>query len=246
VLLARVRRERLPLELSWLLQYDGLREAAEASGAVWTGPATKRGLYRTWLAGIREFKETHSSEGGGVQALISGLNRIDRTRAVLAKAQPCPLPAEFAGLAPERVRDLQQTPQWLMLRPPYAAAIRDSKASDGVAVTMPGTHVQWAIQPPMPADLSGKWEVFAAVRVRPYAAAAKSAGAFTWGLYDYGASRMEASATASVGESEGDEYRLLSLGVHPINGRMRVWFAPMANDTVRQIAVDRVILVRRD
>ena len=124
--------------------------------------------------------------------------------------------------------------------------VSDAKASDGFAASMPSTHTDWAIQadlPSMPTNpgYSGKWRVYASVRVVKQGAGQGTA--FAAGVYDM-VTKKNAVAVYPKLRDCGDEYKFHLVG-SVIPGSKYIYIAPTKNpENVKEILVDRIMLVR--
>ena len=234
--LTRVRRERIPLQLSWLLRYDDVRYEAEVRGVPFAGPQDKGALYSAFDARLREF--------GGIDGLDAETAFLsERLRTVLIRRAESRPPAELAEVPPGRLREIQDSVTWLILRPPYADIVPDELASDGVAAVMPGTHAQWAVQEHVLSAKDGTWTVYAEVRVAAKADADPASAAFDWGIYDATSRAAVTSGHVTVADTRADRYRLYALGTHELRPDMYIWFAPCNNPQVEGIYIDRIVLV---
>jgi len=121
----------------------------------------------------------------------------------------------------------------------------DPQASDGVAVFMPSNHHQWAFQAladKLPARArSGKWQIYALIRVEP-ASAQPSGAAFSAGVWDSqrGADLGSFVVTADQAAATYKPYHIATVEMGP--GRY-VWIAPTSNTSLKGIWVDRLWFV---
>ena len=115
----------------------------------------------------------------------------------------------------------------------------DTAASDGQAIAMPCTHTEWFVQcwhiPP------GRFEVYLSARCDLKPGAMATGNAMSFGNYPAGPSaKVPATALA------GADYKLIPLGVSELNKAMYLYAAPVINDQVERIWIDRLILLRPD
>ena len=115
----------------------------------------------------------------------------------------------------------------------------DTAASDGQAIAMPCTHTEWFVQcwhiPP------GRFEVYLTARCDLKPGAMATGNAMSFGNYPAGPSaKVPATALA------GTDYKLIPLGVSELNKAMYLYAAPVINDQVERIWIDRLILLRPD
>ncbi|MBR6471551.1 MAG: DUF4838 domain-containing protein [Victivallales bacterium] len=115
----------------------------------------------------------------------------------------------------------------------------DAAASDGQAIMMPNTHREWFVQcwhiPP------GRFEVYLTARCDLKPGAQPKGGAMSFGNYPAGPKRE-----VPVAELTGSEYKLIPLGISELNKAQYLYAAPVINDQVERIWIDRLILVRPD
>ncbi|MBQ4481154.1 MAG: DUF4838 domain-containing protein [Victivallales bacterium] len=115
----------------------------------------------------------------------------------------------------------------------------DTAASDGQAIAMPCTHTEWFVQcwhiPP------GRFEVYLTARCDLKPGARPAGDAMSFGNYPAGPSaKVPATALA------GPDYKLIPLGVSELNKAQYLYAAPVINEQVERIWIDRLILVRPD
>ena len=237
--IARVRRERLPLDHVWLRQYRPLRLEARRTGQPFRGPDDPQ-------AALREFVELARAHNVG--EIRQGHRFPDDFGAdFLAAAPPAPPPAECADLPEEDWIDLQEADYIPRSKPGLFAIVDDPGAANGRARRMPCTHTVWACHS-YPLGSYGvaadsRWRVRFRVRCD---AGSDEGAAMTLGVYDDANRKGVASRTVAVREIRGGEYRTIDLGVHSLSGAMYVWAAPVVRDPgeVQAVYVDRVYLVR--
>ncbi|MCC6729124.1 MAG: DUF4838 domain-containing protein [Chthonomonadales bacterium] len=252
----RVRQGRLPVWYTWLVRWSPLRRECLKAGAEWPVPSSRKALASTWLEvatgpGPEGWAPmTRVNEGGLTpQALVAGFAEDPPEPVVaalperLAKAAP---PAGVPGAGARGCVDAQDDLARLWNEGDDSELRGDPAASDGLAIWMPGSHHEWAAQFPassMPAAArSGRWRVYAVVRVDRAPDAPDSAPAFTAGVYDAEANAGRAQISATV-EQAGGGYRAYDLGAVEMTPGCYVWLAPPANPAVRAVWVDRVYLV---
>jgi len=252
----RVRQGRLPVWYAWLVRWPQLRRECLASGAEWPVPTSRRALADRWLAvatgpGPKGWAPmTHISEGGVTpQAFVARFAQDEpdpEPRSELPKRSARPLlPADVPGAGRGCV-DLQDDLARLYEEGVYAEVRADPKASDGLAAWMPGTHHEWAVQFPFSKAperaRSGRWKVYASVRIDRGESPNPGAGAFTAGIYDAGSGEGKGQVAVTVGEAT-DSYRSYLLGTVTSRAEMYVWVAPVPGSGVKAVWVDRVYLV---
>jgi hypothetical protein len=251
-LLWRVRQGRLPIRYVALSRWNGLRAEAARKGVPWTLPESRKAVADAW---IREAKGTGPKGWEPISQISeAGLKperwierfAVDPTPVHLpGRVAKRPLPADITVPSGAEVLDIQDDEAKLYGEGDLAELRPDSAASDGIACFMPGTHHEWAFQLPaskMPKEaVTGKWKVYAVVRVEPGQDA--NAPAFTAGLYDTGTSRIWDRIEVKAAEA-GAGYRTYLLGTTELSPQSYLWLAPSGNSAVKGVWVDRVILVR--
>jgi hypothetical protein len=134
-----------------------------------------------------------------------------------------------------------------LYKPGECAEIRpDPAASDRRAAWMPGHHQEWAFRisgKTLPAKAqTGKWKVYAIVRVEKEPGAAADGIAFGAGVYDNAARSYPADFKARLGDTS-ETYRSYLVGTVETSPDCDIWVAPAGNQAVKAIYVDRVYLV---
>lgn len=124
--------------------------------------------------------------------------------------------------------------------------VLDEKASDGYAAMMTSTHSDWVIQVYLPAmppkhGTSGNWKVYAAVKVIKKGV---NGTGFASGVYDINEKKNVAAFDLNLSTLENENYNFYLIGT-VMPGAKYIWIAPTRNpDNVKQILVDRIMLVR--
>ena len=121
----------------------------------------------------------------------------------------------------------------------------DPNASDGKAARMPGTHTQWAIQLPIAKDQMptgpGPWRCYILARVD---ANAKSGGAFQYGYLSEPSHSLVTQGVAPIEQFAGSDYVPLGITINDLSPGSYFWVAPMGNNDVKSIYVDRIFFIR--
>ena len=252
-LLWRVRQGHLPVRYVFLARWPQLRRDCLRSGATWPLPASRKVVADAWLADATGpgpagwTPMTHLSEGGLTPRAFVARFAVD-------PPDPTPLPARrassdrpagIAGANAATCVDVQDDKATLYREGELAEIAADPTASDGLAARMPGSHHEWAVQSPL-AKLpervrSGKWRVYAIVRVEKVGGAG-SGTAFTAGVYDTAASASRGEIEQPLTSTE-DGYLPYLLGTVSTNHDQYVWVAPAANPGVKAVWVDRIYFV---
>jgi len=134
-----------------------------------------------------------------------------------------------------------------------ANIVGDSAASNGVAVQMPGNHVEWATAWDVTDEvldlesISGKTEDEVRYHVYVYVradATAKEGDALTLGLYDSESKAGLVQKTVSIEEIAGSEYHKIDLGAWPLKKSVSLWVAPVNHpDDVQAVYTDRILVI---
>lgn len=239
VLLQRVRRERLSLDIMTLYRYRILQRAAAASGEKFLGPQNPQAAMQAFIIAAQKFGVRRWEQRQSFASRIPQLESMF--------APPVPLP-DFAQKYPAAdVIDLQQGNFWLNRPGTLSDFIEDANASDGKAASIIGDTTAWAIQAQLNQFLDSantNWHAYALARVDTTANADQKSIALRSGIYDVTNRKAIGESTFEVAQVAGDKYQKIDLETHPLNGGMYIWFAPAKNSGVTKIYVDRIILVR--
>ena len=73
VLLERVRRDRMPLDLMWLQRYAELKQAAETQGVAFVGPADTHAAAQDFVGRLKQWEAKGFGCGQGIDILIKQL-----------------------------------------------------------------------------------------------------------------------------------------------------------------------------
>jgi hypothetical protein len=235
----RVRRERLSLDLAWINLYKPLRRSA-GNNDEFLGPPDP-------LKAVDEFAATAQRFG----VIFYGENvpfteEVPRLRAMFAPGVELP---EFARKFPVTdVIDLQQGDFGLSQRGHLTEIENDAAASDGKVAWLVGDTNQWGIQASLGKILDGsganKWHVYVVARVKVKPGLKAEETGFINGIYDEANRRDVVQRAIPLAEVAGDEYQVVDLGSHALNGGMYLWFAPAGNVAVERIYIDRILLIR--
>ena len=241
MLTERIRRERLPLDHVWLNRYDALRREAKRLGIEFLGPADPVVACREWIEANNRFGNRFYGEQRPFDQYAENLARRFRP--------PGPVPDICRNLPKDDWIDIQDNHFRLSNPGVWASWVDDENASDRVAARMPGGHLQWAVQYPLPDDLAadlsdkGPWRLYAYVRCDTER---ETGRAMQIGLYDTANRKSIASRNTTIEELAGNEYRPIDLGVHELGPTMYLWVAPCQNpEEVQAVYVDRIVLVRQ-
>ncbi len=235
-LLARVRRERLPLDYLWATRHRQLVKAAKAAGGELPGPEKIGDAVALLGDDTVASKSLYRAEGQPAASWLEGLLQQ-------YQAAPAGPPASLGNLPAGSYEDLQEPDFRLFGVGDWVTIVDDAAASNGKAARMTTHHTQWAVQTQLDTIDPGRYRVYAAVRAAATDAQAK---AVTVGVYDTAKSAGVLSRDVPAAEIAGAEYKLLDLGVVEATPSCYVWFAPNANpQQVQGVWVDRVFLVKQ-
>lgn len=116
---------------------------------------------------------------------------------------------------------------------------KDPAASVGEAARMPNTHNEWHIQGfGFPA---GTFELYAELRCD---SGAPAGNAIRVGTYDW-SRRREFHRDIPAAEISGENYRAVRIGTVTLNDDICIFIAPVVNPAVRNVWIDRIILIPR-
>jgi hypothetical protein len=156
-------------------------------------------------------------------------------------APPGDLPREILRDAVDLQDDLASLAkpgEWAEIRPDFGA-------SDRRAVWMPGNHSEWAFRisgKQLPASPTGKWKVYAVVRIEKANSAKPESPAFGAGVYDNAAKNYPAEKKFSVRETT-EGYRSYLIGEVAPSAERDIFVNPLSNPGVSSVWVDRIYLV---
>ncbi|MEN6405830.1 MAG: DUF4838 domain-containing protein [Thermoguttaceae bacterium] len=236
VISARVRRERLPLDHTWLTRYNSLKRSSKLQGTAFLGPKDP-------VAACEEFITL--AEKLNVGRYREGKPFAERAESLRRRFGPAaPAPKLCSKLPENDWVDLQDN-EFRLHKPGVCAKIVDDpKASDGKAARMPGDHRQWAVSFVISDDsaTSGPWHCYVVARSE---AKVKNGPALEIGIYDPKTRKKVGYRRLSVGESAGADYRVFDLGSHVLNDQMYFWVAPPKRPgEVDAVYIDRIFLIR--
>lgn len=236
VLSARVRRERLPLDLVWLQRHATTARSWKAASAIampWASdPKT---AVEEFIALATRLNVGQYAEGRPFAPYADGLRRLFR--------DPGPPPDACKDLPRDRWIDYQDNLFTLYRLGSWVTTVNDAAASDGIAARMPGTHPQWATQLPFAADLAegNPWRVYIVMRCET---TAPDGAAAEVGIYDNKTRSGLAHKRLTVADCAGSQYRAIELGPVALDGEVYAWVAPPNRPEITAIYVDRIFVVR--
>lgn len=253
-LLARVRLSHLPVRYAMLSRWVALRRECWEQNGVWPVAGSRRVIaeeFREVCAGVpgKDWTRVHvlREHGLNVDDFLK-LFADDPPEAKLQMppkrlsnpAPPSDLPRELLHEAvdlQDNIAALAKPGEWAEIRP-------DARASDRRAVWLPGNHSEWAFRisaKQIPASPTGKWDVFAIVRVEAAADATPESLAWGAGVYDNSARSYPADRKFRVNECSPN-YRSLRIGTFTPAAARDIFISPLNNPAVKAVWVDRVWL----
>lgn len=255
-LLWRVRQGHLPVLYAFLTRWSPLRRDCLRAGGAWPLPASRKAVADAWLATATGAEGappgwtpmTRINEGGVTPQAFVARFAVDPSdpQALPARNAAPPVPADIPGADRKTAVDVQDDAARLYRDGELAEVRADPKASDGLAIWMPGDHHEWATQFPFSAlperVRTGRWRVYALVRVDRAPGAPDATPAFTAGIYD-SARHVGMSDIRVPVASAGDGYSAYLLGTVNTSPDLYVWIAPTAAPGVRAVWVDRLYFV---
>jgi len=258
LLLARVRRDRLPFDQAWIQNWARLKREAERKDFEFLGPNDINAACDEYLKTVTEFTGpdyiAECAAGGaencikriGIEPGVTGREQLDRYNQDSAA-----LPDELRGLSEDQYHIFQMDKKLLYNG---AEMVDDPAATDGKAVCLAGN---WSmVQLNVKAHFTGRWRVYARVRceVKGGPQAGKAAGgylssqqAFQIGildnfLYPFG-EYVLADKRPTLDQVEDGAYYTYDVGVHDLNTGMQVWVTIADAKGVKAAYVDQVFLL---
>ncbi len=252
VLLKRVQKAKIPIDLVWIMSYETLRQIAKLEGKPFTGPPDPKEACDQFFAmcdsfGVNNYQEPQSPNE--YQAFKEGF--ISRYANVAIG------PPAFCESLPEGTWLSAEEFQMNMRRPgEHSMLVDDPAAGNKRAMRMPSNHNNKAtayyfdktielLKPVKPGSKTPKFHLYAAVRAD---AKATEGGGLNVGLFDEFLGKPIMSAEIPVSEIAGSEYKWIDLGILDLNTNRNFWFAPPNRpaDEVEAVYIDRVVVVREE
>jgi hypothetical protein len=258
----RVRQGHLPVQYVWIARWTALQREARQAGVAWPLPKSRKVYAANWLATATGpgpagwTPMTHLTEGGQTpQSWVASLGPDPLPPGPpLQRLANAPIPTDIPGL--RGGIDVQDDRATLAEEGTWAEVRADTTASDGAAVWMPCNHTEWAFQIPVAklpqAAQTGKWAIYASIRVEPKTGAsipAHSPAPFTAGVWDTDArtSRAETRFPPIPGDAgsigQYHSYHSYRIGTLDFKAGQYIWVAPVVSPDFAAVWVDRVYLV---
>ena len=235
----RLRRERLPLEHVWLKGYYKFKRHAEKNGQPFAGPPDPEEACRNFFDLCEKYQVTAHRECTQSRPFADYKDDM-----FCRFGKPAPLPEEFANLGSDRLMDVQEyyfniMTTWCRV---WASNVDDPAASNGRAVSIPGTHGEKAVRIPIPIDeplfennnADTKYKIVAYVRCD---ATVRSGLAMTCGINNL-------QKEIAVSEVAGSAYQKITFEPISLDRSTSIWFAPSRREEVQAIYIDRVLIIK--
>ena len=241
VLLDRVRREQLSLDIATLFRYDTLKHAAADQGKEFLGPKDPRAAMTEFIKTAQAFGIKRWTEAASFEAMLPHLENMFSPQV--------PLP-DFAQKYPASdVIDIQQNKYSLYKQGTLSDITDDPLASDGKAAYVVGNTKEWAISmfPTNSMQLGAtpeKWHAYAMARVNTKADMPLTGIGFASGVYDSSNKKAISEITIPLAKVTGENYQQIDLGSYLLKSGMIIWIAPRDNPVVEKVYIDRIILIR--
>jgi len=240
VLLARVQREKLSLDLAWIIRYKSLKRIAAHDHKTYLGPENPLGAIDQFAQTARNFGVRNYSESGKFDDYIPILKKMF--------PEPVTLPDFAKTYPPEDVIDLQQGELQLYGKGKSTDIVDDANASDKKAARLDGASKGWLVQAPLnnifDANENDRWHAYALIRAQVRPSSKMEGNALTGGLCDTAQNRAVKTFSISLAKVASDQYQVIDLGINSLSTKQYFWFASSQNPSVEDIYFDRIILVR--
>ena len=254
-LVAKVRREQIPLDIVWLQEYRRVRLESRIKGFEFLGPDDPLKAAQDLCAKFKEFGLTKKREGESFESFKAYQEGLIDSFANYADESKLPVP-DICKNIPKN--------SWLMLQEydlsthkigELTFLVDDSNASNGKSVRMPGSHYEWAtawhvssfinLLVPSQEQKDGETPIFHIYAFVRCDAQTNDGPAMTAGIYDEGAKKGLTHVSIPVADISGSEYKMIDLGTTALPNTSYIWFAPpkRANE-VDNVFIDSVIIIR--
>ena len=253
-LLARVRRDRLPVDLVWIRDWARLKKESEKTGREFLGPKDLMAASDDYMARVLPLvKPAYTTDPTGSEDAVRryGIDPAQTARQQLelyAEKPPAP-PAEAAGLGDDRYRVLH------IGEGTTTETVADTLATDGKAQLFPAQWKRAAF--PITADFAGRCRMYVRVRCETKAAPPgngeaggylKPGEAFVVTLMDnflYPFGKYEVlGRRVLLKEIEGNQYHTIDLGTFEFKPGMFLFIDNGDAAGIEKLYLDRAFLVR--
>ncbi len=241
-LVFKVRRERIPIDLVWLMGYPRYSTVAKISG-VKDFPTVEamRDLAEDFNDRLDQSHVTTHAEGVDSEDFTSF--KEDLVKRYSSPMKEITIPEICRNLPANHWVDIQTDELALAYEEELVFVEDDPKASDGETIRMPSTHHEWVIQCPL--NNFSNVRPYVSVRVEAADGGELPEGElFQIGVYHL-KERKNQIETKTVTRSDlaGSDYSLIDLGEFPCDPFCMLWIAPIERtENPINIFVDRIIL----
>jgi len=241
VLLDRVQREKLSLDLCWIKFYKALHKEAQAEHHEFLGPQNPQ-------KALNDFVQTYKSYNPGAMGLGGASLETVLPQLQAVVAPDAPLPKFAKNIAPIDVIDLQAG----VLKPSrakdVAALVKDKTASNGQAMALNGASSTWAASTYLEnysTILNGsRWHAYAILRFQLKPGVHGAGNALSIGAHDRMHKKYFSQKTISIGAIQNSQYQIFDMGTFAPDGNTQLFIATVNNPAVETVYVDRIILLR--
>ena len=224
-----IKKIKFSVDLMLLINNPYLQKEAQYKAIQWFSTDYLTKLKKEVKTFIKENNITTYSEGGHIKDI---LNLIELNRENIKY--------------PEIVKNLTLGKDWFdyqeyMLQVCCGAKFeQDLKASDKVAVSMPGNTTAWGISLNLDFLPEGKWDIYFSIRVEPTDNYKIDDTAFRYGVY-----RKTRPKEVKLFEVLDKNYHIIHVGEFKKSDG-NLWIAPPGNSSVYKIYVDRVFIIKKN
>jgi hypothetical protein len=221
---ARVLRARLPLDRMWIVKWNDLNAEAQSAKRPFKGPREPRQAIHELVERAKRL-DVHDINADDLEKLLN----------VPASIIPAQSPTALIDLNGKPWIDVQEKQFRCQIASPQCALAGDALASDGVAAIMPGNHREWSVQYDLKHE--GRYRYYVMVRCDIDHKKPKEGVAFQSGIHPGNTQIM-----VPLQQVTNEKYFAYDLGVHQADGQY-LWVAPANNPAVKNVCVDRIILI---
>lgn len=243
-ILWRVRQAHMPVYYAFLNNWAKLRIECARAGAQWPLSLSRKEVAETWLKVVTGpgpegwTPLTHVNEGGltpqqFVQRFLTEealKEEAELARLPLRIPKKTPPPTDIPNFVPAKAIEVQEDKMNIAEPGTLGNYTVDRKASDYLAVWMPGWHHEWACSIPWKAlpnkAQKGRWRVYALIRVAKKEGVDPEKIAIWAGVYNGEEKQNRAEVRIPIKETSEDAYKAYLLGVVEAHPNQYIWIAP--------------------
>jgi hypothetical protein len=254
-LLARVQLSHLPVRYAFLSRWVALRRECWEQNDEWPLPISRRVV-------ADDFRKVCDGVSGKAWTQVRVLSEHGLSLDEFLKPLATDPPEEKMQMPPKRLKnpappgdlpreilrgavDLQDNIASLAKPGEWAEIRPDFGASDRRAVWMPGNHSEWAFRisgKQIPGSPTGRWKLYAVMRVEKADNAGPESIAFGAGVYDNAAKNYPTEKKFFLHET-ANGYRSCFIGEFTPDTTRDIFVNPLSNPGVNAVWVDRIFLV---